>query len=579
LVDLGHYRDPAGRSAFRVFAPAALQVEVILLGPERTVFLARDALGFWRGATDRLPEGTRYLLDCDGRRLPDPASRCQPDGVHGPSMIVDVPRARSPGWRGVAIEDAILYELHLGTFTPAGTLAAAEERLPHLQALGVTAIELMPIAAFPGERNWGYDGTYPFALHAGYGGYPDLARFVEAAHRLGMAVLLDVVFNHFGPEGNYAGLLGPYTHAADTPWGAAVNFEGPGSHGVRDLFLQNVRHWLEEVGLDGLRMDAVSMVFDGSPVSILRECTDLARAIGAAERREVLVIAEHLRNDRAVTAEDGLGYHAQWNDDLCHAIFAHLTGERRRHHANFGPFADVVKALEDAFVMDGTRFDLHYRFRLGTDGRGTRGTEHVVYLQNHDQVGNRPRGDRMISTYGRDRALLGLTAVMASPYVPMLFMGEEWGETAPFLFFEDFSDPDLVEAVRAGRRKELALEGVEPPPPHDRATFEASRLRWERRDLPEGREVLAYTRALVALKRTGALGPRDRGQVRVRADEARRLVLLETPRTLTALNFSPEPQPLGVAGAGWLRHLDSVPGGGDGLLPAFGARVHRRAAR
>ncbi|HTN53782.1 MAG TPA: malto-oligosyltrehalose trehalohydrolase [Anaeromyxobacter sp.] len=572
---LGHTFGEDGRSAFRVFAPAAGRVTVAILDGARTVALARDELGYWTGATARLPPGTRYLLECDGRRLPDPASRSQPEGVHGPSAVAEVERVERQGWRGVAVEDAIVYELHVGTFTPAGTLSAAAARLPDLQALGATVIELLPLAAFPGERNWGYDGTYPFALHAAYGGYRDLRQLIEAAHRLGMAVILDVVFNHFGPEGNYSGTLAPYTRRADTPWGAAVNFDGEWSHGVRELFLANARYWLEEVGFDGFRMDAVSAILDGMPVHILRECTELARRIGAAEGREVLMIAEHLRNDRRVTADDGFAFHAQWNDDLGHAIFACLTGERRRHHANFGPLEDVVKALTDAFVLDGTRLDRYHHYLLGSDGRATRGREHVVYLQNHDQVGNRPRGDRMIASYGRAKALLGITTVMASPYVPLLFMGEEYGETAPFLFFEDFSDPRIVAGAREGRRAALAVEGGEPPDPHARATFEASKLRWERRETTEGRAILGYYQALIALKRAGELGPRDRGQLAIAADVDRRLLRLETPHTLTLLNYSGEPRAVEVA-PGWRRHLDSLgEPDGPGLGP-FGARVYRR---
>jgi maltooligosyltrehalose trehalohydrolase len=577
MIRLGHHVDESGRSAFRVFAPTSRRVEVQVVGSAAPLSLARDPLGWWSGSTARLAPGTRYWLECDGRRVPDPASRRQPEGVHGPSAVAEVRPPARDGWRGVAIQDAILYELHLGTFTPEGTLAAAAARLPDLQALGVTVLELMPVGAFPGERNWGYDGTYPWALHTAYGDWDDLRAFLEAAHRLGLAVILDVVYNHFGPEGNYAEVLAPYTRAADTPWGAAVNFDGEYNHGVREYFLENARWWLEEVGFDGLRMDAVSLVFDTMPVHILRQCTDLARHVSAAEGRHVLMIAEHLRNNRFVTAEAGLAYDSQWNDDLNHAVFACLTGETGRHYANFGAFDDVVKALRDAFVLDGTRLDRHYRYLLGTDGRPTRGHEHVVHLQNHDQVGNRARGDRMIATYGRARALLGVTTVLASPFLPMLFMGEEYGETAPFLFFEDFGDPALVAAVREGRGRDLTSVGVEPPDPHARQTFEASKLRWERRGTPEGRSILEYYRGLLALKRSGELGPRDRAQVRVLADEAGRVIRVETPHTLTVLNFAAEPR-AAAAGSGWRRALDSLPGSGDAELGAFGARVYRREA-
>jgi maltooligosyltrehalose trehalohydrolase len=590
MIPVGHHIDAAGRSAFRVFAPEKRQLNIVLLdaaGHDAAVLpLAPDELGWWRGDTARLPAGTRYWLELDGRRLPDPASRRQPEGVHGPSEVVEVAPVATPGWRGVKIEDAVIYEMHVGTFTPEGTLRAAIGRLDHLQQLGITVIELLPLAAFPGERNWGYDGVALFALQAPYGDYTDLRAFIEAAQARGMAVILDVVYNHFGPEGNYGGAFAPTTQAAATPWGAAVNFDGPWNHGVREFFLANTRWWLEAVGFDGFRMDAVSLIFDLSPEHILREITDLARAIGAAGAREVLVIAEHLRNNRHVTssATGGFGYHAQWNDDLAHAIHAHLTGEREwRHYANFGALDDVAKALRDGFVLDGKRLDHYARCLLGSDGRLTSATEHVVHLQNHDQVGNRPHGDRLIATYGRARALLGITAVLASPYVPMLFMGEEYGETAPFLFFEDFGDAGLVAAVKAGRAADFHFdEGHEPPDPHARRTFEASKLHWARAESPEGRSILAWYRALIALKRRGDLGPRDKALLRIDvlpdAAGASGVIRLEAARTLTLLNFSAQAQtvPLGADWRFQLGSLDEAPPAEPGVLPGWGARIFRR---
>jgi maltooligosyltrehalose trehalohydrolase len=475
----------------------------------------------------------------------------------------------------VRLEDAVLYELHLGTFTPEGTLAAATGRLGALAELGVNAVELLPIAAFPGRWNWGYDGVYPFALHAGYGTYAELAAFIEAAHARGIAVLLDVVYNHFGPEGNYSAQFGPYTKSAETPWGAAINFNREFNYGVREFFLENTRYWLQDIGFDGLRMDAVSMIFDDMPVHILREMTDLARAIAAAEGRELMIIAEHLRNNRYVTAESGYAFDSQWNDDLTHAVFAHLTGERQMHYANFGPFEDVVTAFERGYVLDGTRFDHYRKFLLGSDGRPTRATEHLVYIQNHDQVGNRPFGDRMVETHGRQRALLALTAMFASPFVPMLFMGDEYGETTPFLFFEDFSDADVIEGVRKGRRADFDFGSAEPPDPHAQKTFEACKLRWERRESPAGAAMLAYVRALIALKRKGLLGPRDRNLVRVAADRENQVIRLETDQTLTVMNFSPLAQPPGEL-TGWRLALTWAPLDAAGRLTAYGAAVFAR---
>ena len=556
MAAVGHHVDAQGRSAFCVFAPRKHSLAVRLLERGERLVLNPDDSGHWHASTARLPHGTLYLIEVDGRTLPDPASRGQPQGVHGPSMVCDIEPALSPGWRGVAIADAILYELHIGSFTPEGTLAAAARKLPHLRALGVNVLELMPLAAFPGERNWGYDGVYPFALHPAYGEWRDLRAFLEAAHAQGLAVILDLVCNHFGPEGHHGGAFAPYTQHAKTPWGAAVNFDGPDSHGVRRFFLENLRHWLQDVGFDGLRMDAVSQVFDRSTPHFLRECTELARRIGRKQGREVLMIAEHLRNDRRITSPEGYGFDAQWNDDLHHALFARLTGERGRPYAGFGTFDDVLRALREAFVLDGTRFDRVHRCFLGSDGRHTAGHEHVVYLQNHDQVGNRLHGDRLIASHGRQRALLGITAVMASPYVPLLFMGEEYGETAPFFFFEDFTDPKVIAGCRAGRRAGLARGGAEPPDPHARATFLASKLQWQRAASSEGQRLLAHYRTLIAWKRCGALGPRQREQVHIEGDAATQLITVRTPRTLTVMNFSARPRRFAPP-PGWTLRLAS----------------------
>ena len=577
MMKTGHFDGADGQSNFRVFAPERRSVRVLLPDLDLAIDLQPEGLGYWSGSRSRLADGSRYWIEVDGERWPDVASRLQPDGVHGASAVARPRRAVSANWRGVRLEDAVIYELHLGTFTAQGTLIAAMAELQHLATLGITVIELLPIAAFPGKWNWGYDGTYPYALHAGYGSYEELAAFIDAAHASGMAVLLDVVHNHFGPEGNYAANFAPYTKSAETPWGAAINFSREFNHGVREYFLGNVRYWLEEVGFDGLRMDAVSMIYDDMPRHILRQMTDLAREIGLAQQREILMVAEHLRNNRHVTADPGYAFDTQWNDDLTHAVFAHLTGERRGHYENFGSFDDIVTVFERAYVLDGTRFDHYYRCLTGTDGSATRATEHVVYIQNHDQIGNRPYGDRMITTYGKDRALLALTAALASPYVPMFYMGDEYGETAPFMFFEDFSDPAVIEGVRAGRRKEYDFGQSVPPDPHAQSSFEGSKLQWRLRDGKEGAAILAYFRAIVALKRSGALGPRDRAAVAVQSDRAQQVLQLRTPQTLTLLNFSAEDRQVEVD-PGWALYLASVPMAHPDRLPAYGAVVYRRDA-
>lgn len=575
MVPLGHYLDDTGHSVFRVFAPDVAQLALQLAGQESPLPMEKQANGYWTLRLPQLAEGHRYRYRVNGTAYPDPASRAQPDGVHGPSAVAYPPSVDRSGWTGIAIEDAIIYELHLGTFTPDGTLAAATDKLPHLKDLGITVIELLPIAAFPGQRNWGYDGTYQFALQLSYGSYSDLKTFIETAHALGMAVILDVVYNHFGPEGNYSAAFAPYTKEADTPWGAAINFDRGHSEGIRAFYLANTRYWLQEIGFDGFRMDAVSLIFDDSPRHILREITDLAREIGQAEQRQVLMIAEHLRNEAQVTAADGLGYHSQWNDDLNHALFAYLTGEQGKHYSNFGSFDDIEKALRDSFVLDGTRWHHFYNRLFGTDGRGTAATEHVMHIQDHDQVGNRLHGDRMIASYGADKALLAVTAVLASPYVPMLFMGEEYGEIAPFLFFEDFGDAHLIEAVRHGRKEEFAFGGAEPRDAHDPSAFLDSKLDWSRLAGAEGQRILHYYRQLLAWKRSGELGPRDKARCRIQADGERRLLLIETNALQTWLNFADRAQPLPDDTRGRLL-LSSQPLASPTSLPPFAAALYRR---
>lgn len=577
MVALGHYVNSQGQSAFRVFAPVCQALALCLEDQDEVLPMQRQRDGYWTLTLPRLADGRLYRYEVDGQRWPDPASRSQPAGVHGPSMVSTPRRAFSPGWQGVGIDEAVIYELHLGTFTPEGTLSAARRKLPYLQELGINVIELMPIAEFPGNRNWGYDGTYLFALQHTYGDYYDLQAFIEDAHQHGIAVILDVVYNHFGPEGNYSGFFAPYTKQADTPWGAAINFDQAHHQGIRDFYLANTRYWLQDIGFDGFRMDAVSLVFDHSSRSILREITDLSRTIAAEEGREILMIAEHLRNESQVTAAEGLSYQSQWNDDLNHALFRHLTGESGRHYSSFQGFADIEKALRDSFVLDGTREHHFYQRLYGTDGRHTAATEHVMHIQNHDQIGNRPYGDRLISSYGRDKQLLAATTLFASPYVPMIFMGEEYGESAPFLFFEDFGDPQLVEAVRVGRQREFAYADGKQPDSHALASFLASKLQWLQLEDEEHQMIHHYYRMLIQLKREGRLGPRDKQKVGIACDADTQLICIQTDDSLTLLNFSDRTHDVPVD-AGWTLVLSSNQPGEAGIVPPYSAHVYLKLA-
>ncbi len=471
----------AGRCRFRVWAPRARRVDLDLGG--RVVPLRPGPRGYHAAEVEGVAPGARYRYRLDGgQALPDPASRHQPDGVHGPSAVVDpAAHAWSDGaWRGPDPESLILYECHVGTCTAEGTFAAIIPRLPELARLGVTALELMPVVQFPGTRNWGYDGVYPFAPQASYGGPAGLCRLVDACHAQGLAVILDVVYNHLGPEGDHLPAFGPYfTAAYHTPWGAALNFDGPDSDEVRRLFRESAVHWVRECHIDGLRLDAVQAILDRSPRPFLAELAGAVRRAAAAAGRGVLLIAESDANDPRLlrpAERGGLGLDAVWSDDFHHALHALLTGERGGYYADFGDVRRLAGAFAHGFAFTGQR-SRYRRRRHGAPATGCAPRQFVVFSQNHDQIGNRAAGERLAALAGPDAARLAAAAVLLSPFTPLLFMGEERGETAPFLYFTSHGDPGLAEAVREGRRRECAAAGwaAEPPDPQAEATFARSR--------------------------------------------------------------------------------------------------------
>jgi len=448
-----------------------------------------------------------YRLD-DSEPLPDPVSRAQPDGVHGLSQVVD-PRAFAwddAHWPGLALADFLIYELHVGTFTPEGTFDAAAARLPDLLAMGVTAVEVMPIASFPGTRNWGYDGVHLYAPQQSYGGPDGFRRFVRAAHALGIAVVLDVVYNHVGPEGNYLDRFGPYfTDAYRTPWGRAVNYDGRGSDEVRRWARENALHWIEEYHVDALRLDAVHGIFDFGAVTFLEELSDAVHALGRRLHRKVQLLAESDLNDpRLVRAPEqgGFGLDAQWADDVHHTIHATLTGERNGYYADFQGVATIADVYREPFFY-ARRYS---PFRGRTHGRPAGDAPRkrfVVSAQNHDQIGNRPEAERLAVLVPPDRQRLAAALVLLSPYLPMLFMGEEYGETAPFSYFTDHGDPALIEAVREGRKREFVEieHHGEPPDAQAEETFQRSRLCWEQRTREPGASLLRLYTDLAALRR------------------------------------------------------------------------------
>jgi maltooligosyltrehalose trehalohydrolase len=505
---------------FRVWAPRAARVDLVLIdGPaRRAVPMTAEARGFFSRTESGVPEGQRYAFSRDGGPdRADPCSLWQPDNVPGPSAVVRPERFSwtDQNWAGVAREDLVIYELHVGTFTPEGTFEAIIPRLAGLKDLGVTAIELMPVGQFPGGRNWGYDGVLPYAAQDTYGGPHGLAKLVDAAHAAGLAVILDVVYNHFGPESNFLGEFGPYfTDKYKTPWGAAINYDDADSDPVRAFALDNARMWLAAFHLDGLRLDAVHAIYDLGAIHLLREiqqvADDVSRATGVGRH----VIAESDQNDPRLTAppeRGGYGLAGQWADDLHHAIHALLSGERRGYYMEFGAPEVLARTLRSPFLYAGEYSPLRRRRHGAPLPPGTRGDGFVVCTQNHDQVGNRAVGDRP-STFLNDPAKLRFAAsvMLLSPYLPMLWMGEEYGETRPFPFFCSFKGEDLIRAVRKGRAREFAdflTPGQHVPLPDAPETFDSAKLTWS---WPEGtahcglrnlyRDLLRARRAWPALR-------------------------------------------------------------------------------
>jgi maltooligosyltrehalose trehalohydrolase len=536
---------------FAVWAPFAKRLRLSMGGAVRTMH-GPDARGWWQlDATDG-GHGTAYgfLVDDDSNVYPDPRSAWQPNGVHSLSQIYD---HGSFPWSDARFQApplaaAMVYELHVGTFTAEGTLEAAIEKLGYLVELGVTHVELMPVAAFEGCHGWGYDGVALFAVHEPYGGPDALKRFVNAAHASGLAVLLDVVYNHFGPSGNYTGKFGPYvTDAHHTPWGGAANLEGAGSSEVRRFFVDNALMWLRDYHVDGLRLDAVHAYVDRSAIHFLEQLASEVETLEAELGRRLVLIAESDLNDpRLVTPREagGLGIDAQWSDDFHHALFAVLCpNERSGYYADFGSLAQLAKALERTFVYDGILSV--YRRRIHGRPTGSLSQHRFLgYIQTHDQVGNRAVGDRISHIAGRDRAKIAAALYLLGPFVPMLFEGEEWAASSPFQYFADHQDRELARAVSEGRKREFAAFGWAPeriPDPENPATFQASKLNWSEVNQPQHAEMLEWYRALIGLRRkTPSLNDAGRGNVHIAFDEERKWLRMERGTIVLVCNLGAE---------------------------------------
>ncbi len=532
-----------GKCEFIVWAPFVKNVELKIASSadaretlsSRYIPMKKDESGYWRVIAGGVFPGTLYLYRLDGEKeRPDPASHSQPRGVHQPSQVVEHGNfAWEDGlWNGLDISQMIMYELHVGTFTMEGTFDAIIPRLDEFKELGINAIEIMPVAQFPGERNWGYDGVYLYAVHNSYGGPDGLKRLVNECHKKEIAVVLDVVYNHLGPEGNYLWDFGPYfTDKYKTPWGSAVNFDSAYSDEVRNFFIENALYWFKNYHVDALRLDAIHAIFDMSAKHFLEELADRVEEFSESEGRKFYLIAESNLNDARVVRPreiGGYGIDSQWCDDLHHSLHTLLTGEDEGYYIDFGQVDHLVKSLKEGFVYSG-QFSAFRKRRHGNSSKDRPGQQFVVFSQNHDQIGNRMLGERLSHLVPFEGLKLAAAVIILSPYVPLLFMGEEYGEEAPFLYFVSHSDPDLIEAVKKGRRGEFMEFNWrgEPPDPQCEKTFLKSRINWERRKEGRHKVLLDFYKQLIAIrKRIPALRSLSKENLDVWGLEKERVVIM-----------------------------------------------------
>jgi len=574
---------------FRVWAPLATSLSVEADGKLYSMS-GPDNEGWWTGEVENAREGTDYgfVIDEDKTPYPDPRSTWQPNGVHGLSRIYDQSAFRwtDEAFNARPLSSAIIYELHIGTFTPAGTLDAAIAKLQHLRDLGTTHVELLPVGSFEGMHGWGYDGVSLYAVHEPYGGPDALKRFVDAAHSIGLAVILDVVYNHFGPSGNYTGKYGPYlTDAHKTPWGGAVNLEEAASHQVRRFFLDNAQMWLRDFHVDGLRIDAVHSFVDRSAIHILEELAAEIETLGATLGRLLVLIAESDLNDpRIVTPRDcgGLGMDAQWNDDFHHALFAVLNREKPAgYYTDFGSLADLAKAVERTFVYDGT-YSSHRNRRHGRPVGNLSQHRFLGFIQNHDQVGNRAIGDRVSQSAGIERSKIAASLVLLGPFIPMLFQGEEWATNSPFLYFADHQDPELARLVSEGRRHEFDKFAWDPsiiPDPEKPESFLRSKVNWDELAQPVHTDVLEWYRKLIRFRRSEpSLNNGEPGNTAVTYSEEERWLCMRRGSIIVACSIAEQSQGVPIHSSGELilaSHCETSVVGDTVTLPPDSVAVIR----
>ena len=504
------YHPSASNCQFCVWAPEAESLSVEISAPEeQSIPMKKGKWGYWKTEPTALSEGALYKYKLNNEQLlPDPASRYQPEGPHGPSAVVSPDYDwQASEWRGIEPDSLIIYELHVGTFSEEGTFEGVEKKLDYLLDLGINAIEIMPIAQFPGNRNWGYDGVDPFAVQDSYGGPEAFRRLVDACHQREIAVILDVVYNHMGPEGNYLSQWGPYfTDKYNTPWGQALNFDDAYCDGVRNYFLQNALMWLRDYKVDGLRLDAVHAIKDLSARHFLQDLSKAVYKLSREEGHRHFLIAEVDLNDTryiSPEAQGGYALDSQWIDEFHHAWHSWLTGEKKGYYEDFGEFEHLEKAYKDTYIYNGI-YSPHRKKIFGSNADNHPYHQFVVFIQNHDQVGNRMLGERLTDLVSYDALKLAAAAYLLSPYQPMLFMGEEWAEEAPFNYFVSHTDKDLVEAVRQGRKREFAAfhgQG-DPPDPQAEETFLASKLNWNFKENPHQKAMWNLYKELIHLRKT-----------------------------------------------------------------------------
>ncbi|WP_255474291.1 malto-oligosyltrehalose trehalohydrolase [Pontibacter qinzhouensis] len=559
---------------FTVWAPEKESMTLHLLSPkDRKVKMQRHEVGYFRAEVKDVKPGDRYFFMPDGEQdYPDPASHFQPDGVHGPSEVVDHQSHewQDTTWRGLPFKDLILYELHVGTFTPEGTFEAIIPRLDNLVDTGINAIELMPVAQCPGNRNWGYDGVYPYAVQHSYGGPNGLKKLVDACHARGIAVFLDVVYNHLGPEGNYFGKFAPYfTDKYSTPWGEAINFDDAWSDGVRDYFSDNPLHWFEHYHIDGLRLDAIHTVFDKKAINFWELTYYKVKLLEQKLGRSLYMTAESDYNSPKVMKSPevgGFGFQAQWLDDFHHSLYVLLNEEGKKYYEDFGQIEQLAKAYTEGFVHSG-EFVKFRKQRHGASSAGMSGDKFITFIQNHDQVGNHVGSLRLSTIIDYERLKLAAAAVMLSPYVPMLFMGEEYAEDTPFNYFVHHSDEELIKAVQEGRKEEFSGFNWDaaPPDPQAEETFTASKLIWEKREKGKHKIMLQWHQELIRLRRTeAALQCFDKNKIRVQTIGQTGFVLLrqcekDQEHLLCLFNLSEAPLPYTIPATAptWKKLLDS----------------------